>query len=260
MQTSTTKNRFKNIVVSGVFLLLIWQVIAMIVGKSLLFPTPFETLKALYNLILEKKTWVSASASLFRVLFAFLISLTFGIAIGVFQALLPWSRKFIRPILRIIQTTPVMTFIMISLLWFPIDAVPIFIGFLMGLPIIASSTLKGIQSIDKRLIEMSTLFGIGKKKMITNLYIPGIAPFLSLSMKNTISLTWKVCVASEVIGFPSNSIGKNLATAKVLLETEMLFAWTIIIILLSLFFESVFNLIVNKTLKGGVYDKDTVSL
>ena len=53
-------------------------------------------------------------------------------------------------------------------------------------------------------------------------------------------------MAAEVIGIPSGSIGEKLYKAKVYLETPDLFAWTIVIILISLTFEKIFMFILQK--------------
>ena len=52
---------------------------------------------------------------------------------------------------------------------------------------------------------------------------------------------WKVSVASEVLSIPRYSIGLNLLSAKTTLETAELFAWTIVVVILSFMFEKVFK-------------------
>ena len=47
-------------------------------------------------------------------------------------------------------------------------------------------------------------------------------------------------IAAEVIGMPDGSIGEQLQQAKIYLNTPDLFAWTLVIVLVSLIFEKVF--------------------
>ena len=56
-------------------------------------------------------------------------------------------------------------------------------------------------------------------------------------------MAWKAGVAAEVIGAPKGSIGAMLHQAKIYLETADLLAWTIGIVLLSLFMEKILLLI-----------------
>ena len=50
-------------------------------------------------------------------------------------------------------------------------------------------------------------------------------------------MSWKSGIAAEVIGVPAHTIGENLYMAKIYLATADLFAWTIVIILVSSLFE-----------------------
>ena len=52
-----------------------------------------------------------------------------------------------------------------------------------------------------------------------------------------LGLCWKSGVAAEVIGLPNGSIGESLYEAKVFMLTGELFAWTVVIILISVAFE-----------------------
>ena len=61
-----------------------------------------------------------------------------------------------------------------------------------------------------------------------------------------LGLCWKAGVAAEVIGIPDGSIGERLYMAKVYLNTPDLFAWTIVIVLISLVFERLFLALVDR--------------
>ena len=53
-------------------------------------------------------------------------------------------------------------------------------------------------------------------------------------------------IAAEVIGIPEHSIGEQLYTAKIYLETDRLFAWTAVIIAMSWFLERGFLILLEK--------------
>ena len=59
-------------------------------------------------------------------------------------------------------------------------------------------------------------------------------------------------IAAEIIGLPNGSLGERLYTAKVYFQTADLFAWTAVIVALSLLFEKLFLLGVDTlTRKAG---------
>jgi NitT/TauT family transport system permease protein len=69
-------------------------------------------------------------------------------------------------------------------------------------------------------------------------------------MISALGIGWKVTSAAEVLSLPKYSIGRYLYDSKVYLEIPDLFAWTVIIITLSYFFETVLK----KLFKSRNYD------
>jgi NitT/TauT family transport system permease protein len=56
---------------------------------------------------------------------------------------------------------------------------------------------------------------------------------------NAIGLGWKVTVTAEVLANALPSIGMNLYYSKIYLETDLLFSWTLVIVLCSLVIEKI---------------------
>jgi NitT/TauT family transport system permease protein len=67
-------------------------------------------------------------------------------------------------------------------------------------------------------------------------------------MITSLGLGWKVTVAAEVLSSPKFSIGTKLYKAKIYIESEQLFAWTIVVIVLSLILEYIFKYFLKKML------------
>ncbi|PID80407.1 MAG: hypothetical protein CSB19_00105 [Clostridiales bacterium] len=222
---------------SVLIILSLWQLIAMGVGKTLIFPSPISSLAAVFDILAQGSSLKAIYVTFLRVLNAFAISTVCGIAIGFIMHFYAFTKIVFSPLLRIVQTAPVMSFIMLALLWIETNSVAVFVGLLIGLPIMATATLKGLNAIDPNLIIMSDFFEVQRYKKLKYLYMPAIFPFLELAMKNALSLTWKVCVAAEVLAYPQHAIGSQLINAKNLLETERLFAWTFLLIVLGVLSE-----------------------
>ncbi len=115
-----------------------------------------------------------------------------------------------------------------------------FIAFLVVVPMIYSSTLAGLKSADRRLLEMARVFSMPFWKRLRFIYIPAVLPYLMSGCRTALGMSWKSGIAAEVIGIPGQSIGEQLYYAKLYLDTAGLFAWTFVIILASSAFEALF--------------------
>ena len=76
-------------------------------------------------------------------------------------------------------------------------------------------------------------------------------PYFSAACKSSLGLSWKAGIAAEVICTPKHSIGIKLSDAKVYLESEALFAWTIVVIILSVLIEKFFVFLLESFAKKG---------
>jgi NitT/TauT family transport system permease protein len=115
--------------------------------------------------------------------------------------------------------------------------VVIFIVFLMVMPIIWANLVEGIRKTDRQLLEMARLFKMNRWRRIRLIYLPSISPFLISAVSTSLGLGWKAGIAAEVLSTPDLSLGKSLYESKIYLETQDLFAYTAVIIILSMVLE-----------------------
>jgi NitT/TauT family transport system permease protein len=216
-----------------------WNIVSCLISKPLLMPNPYETGKALFSLIQSEEFWLSAGATILRILSGFLLALIFGTLLGTVCALFHFANRLLSPIKSIVKTTPVSSFIILVLLWLPTDIAPGFIAFLMAVPIFWINIMEGIIKTDHQLIEMAYIYRFGVMKKLRYITIPSILPYFSTAFTAAFGFAWKAGIAAEVIAKPRFSIGSNLQNAKVYLETDKLFAWTLIVVFLSYILEKV---------------------
>ena len=97
-----------------------------------------------------------------------------------------------------------------------------------------------IRSMDGQLLEMARVFRVPLGRRIRYIYLSQLLPFLRTAFSLSLGLCWKAGIAAEVIGIPDGSIGERLYESKVYLQTADLFAWTLVIVALSVGFEKCF--------------------
>ena len=251
MQTSTIKLSKKILILC--FWIGLWELGSLFVNNNLLIPTPFSVFKSLLYLFKESEFWISVFASVLRVLIGVFISILLGVVLGIISGVNELFEEILRPFMIVVKSTPVMSIIILALLWFKSSNVAIFTGVLICFPIIYTNTLQGIKTVDKNLIDMAKVFNVKQKYILKDIYLPWIKPYLVSGILMCLGLGWKVSVASEVLSTPKYSIGINLLNSKSLLETDKLFAWTITVVLLSFTFESLFKLYIKKRVNQNLY-------
>lgn len=249
MKDSTIKSKtgkvFQSIGV-GFFWLLMWQVVYLMVGRDVFVPSPFSVFKTLMEMVQKEIFWETVGHSVFRVALGIFLSVLAGVILGIFSGLKSWLYILLNPLVGVIKSTPVISFIIIALVWFRSTNVPVFIGFLMCFPIIWTNTVMGIRQVDRKLLQMAKIYQISKKTIVWEIYMPSLVPYLSAAIITALGLGWKVGVAAEVLSHPRRAIGTELHSAKAYIDTPTLFAWTLVVILLSLLFETVFAKLIRK--------------
>ena len=137
------------------------------------------------------------------------------------------------------KAVPVTVFALLLLIWCSSSMLAVAICFLVVFPNIYLNTLEGLKSADRGLLEMAEVFRLPLGTQFFYIYRPALKPFLLSAFQLSLGMCWKSGVAAEVIGTPSHSIGGALYLAKIYLDTADLFAWTAVIVVLSVFFEKI---------------------
>ncbi len=221
------------------FWIVVWQTVSLIVGREILVASPLRVFQRLVELSITIDFWKITLMSLFRVMSGFII----GIVLGLITAALTFKIKafyiLLSPFLTVIRVTPIASFIILALVWMRNGSVPVFISFLIVLPIIWSGVSTGLESVDRQLYETAVMYGFSPLKFIKILYLPSVVPFFKTASINAVGLAWKTGVAAEVLCTPAFSIGRRIYESKLYLETTDLYAWTAALIIISLIIEHI---------------------
>ena len=219
------------------FWLLIWQLATTLIDNHIAFASPLDTLQALFTLTGSRQFWVSVFSSFGKLALGFFLATITGILLAILSACSEIIRLFLSVPMQFMKTVPVVSFIILALLWIPTKYLSIVISFLMVLPVMYTNIQKGIDNTDIRLLEMAKTYRIGLFHTFRYIYIPAVFPFFLSACSIGLGLCFKSGIAAEVIGRPSHSIGEALYEAKLYLLTKEVFAWTVVIITISICFE-----------------------
>lgn len=248
MTTSTTgpKRKEKQIRLWAVgFWLTAWQLAAMAMDAwlphgELLLASPVAVLGRLGALCVTGAFWITVARSTLRIIGGFFLGSFIGAALAALAARFVRVRELLAPLVAAVKAVPVMSFIILALLWVPTEELSLFIAFLMVFPPIYLNVLEGIAHTDRSLLEMARVFRVPGARRLRDLYLPQVLPFFRSAASLALGLCWKAGVAAEVIGAVRWTLGERLYSAKIYLETADLFAWTVTIVCVSVLFERLF--------------------
>ena len=220
-------------VLAALFWIAVWQIAAMAVGQRILLASPLETLARLYTLLPTAAFWRSILYTLGHILSGYALAAALGIALAALAHRFPPVGTLLSPLLSAMRSVPVASFVIAALIWVPSRHLSVLIATVIVLPVVYAGMLDGLRQVDPRLREMARVFRMSPLNRLRTLTVPAALPSLASALSLSMGLAWTSGVAAEVIGIPTGSVGERLYKAKVYLATPDLFAWTLVIVLIS---------------------------
>ncbi|MBS5948723.1 MAG: ABC transporter permease subunit [Clostridium sp.] len=252
MKISSMKDK-RLIFISIILLIIIWIIISNIIDNSIYLPKVNEVVNEIITIFREKSFLLDIGYSLFRAIISFLVASVIAILLGVLSSFNKYIYNFFYPINSIIKSIPTIAFILIALIWLNKNSSPYLIGIVISVPILYETTINSILNSNEQLVEMLDIYKITFKEKLKNFYMQSVFINISQIATSTFSLAFKVVVAGEVFGQPKYGIGTAIQGAKINFNTPGIFAWIIIVALLSYILDKIILFIIKKSLKGGRY-------
>lgn len=217
-----------------IFWVVVWQLAAMALGHGGLFlSTPVQTLQALVVQLPTAEFWHRIAFSALRILSGFVLALVCGLLLGAAGARWRWVRVLLGPPMQLIRAMPVASFVILALLWVSSANLSVVVSFTHVLPVVYAGVAAGIADTDRQLVEMAKVYRLPLSRRLRYIWLPGVFPSFCESCAAAMGMCWKSGVSAEVIGLPDDSIGNALYRAKITLTTPDVFAWTLVIVVLS---------------------------
>ena len=233
-------SKYRERLLAIVVWVLVWQIAAISLGHGGLFlATPGQTLSALARLLPTAAFWNRIAFSALRIVAGFVLAVVGGLVLGAAGSRWHLVRVFVDPVMQLIRAMPVASFVILALLWVSGSNLSVVVSFTHVLPVVYAGVLAGIADTDPQLLEMARVYRLPLTARLRYIWLPGIFPSFCESCIAAMGMCWKSGVSAEVIGLPDHSVGDALYRAKITLSTPDVFAWTLVIVLLSALLSSV---------------------
>lgn len=237
MKDFITLEKIKKSIFGILFWLILWQISANLINDNILLPGPNLVIKSFFILITSQDTWVRLGLSLMKILVGFIFAVIFAIIFSYFSFKCKWLDELMILPMNFMKSVPVTSFVVILLIWTDSEILSIFISFILALPIIYQNLRTGFQNLDKKMMEMADIYHISEKNRICTIYYFQMKPQFTSSILTVSGMMIKAGIAAEIIGLPPKSIGESIFQAKLYLQMDLVFAWTILIVLTSVILE-----------------------
>ncbi|MBN2268367.1 MAG: ABC transporter permease subunit [Acholeplasmataceae bacterium] len=223
---------------SAVFILfLVWIALYYVINQPLLMPSLFDTSIAFSKLFYVKSSIFAWLNSLFRLILILMVSGFLGIILGAISSVNKKIEIFMTPYVTILRTIPVISIIVILMILFGFRSTPYIVTFFMVFPIVYQQTLDSIKSIEPAYLDVYHLEDHHFLNGLRYCYLPLTGHHILTGLLQSAGLGFKVLVMTEYLSQTPHSIGQALYISKINLQYDFVFAWTIWMIIVSVFIE-----------------------
>lgn len=159
------------------------------IGLELILPSPLKVLTALFEKAATADFLIAAGLSLLRIAVGFLLGTLVGGLLAVLMRVSKVAKALFSPILHVVKAAPVASFIILALVWFKTDILPVFISFLMVVPVVCANVSEGIAQTDRKLLEVARIYRFGKEDLLR-----GLAPVRQTLCRQRVQNRARLCV------------------------------------------------------------------
>ncbi|HUP44317.1 MAG TPA: ABC transporter permease [Thermoanaerobaculia bacterium] len=181
----------------------LWQLAVVLTGATI-FPSPFEVLRGLGELVERGVLLSYLGDSLFRVMAGYLAAVVVGIPLGISLGWFPLLGSAVNPVMQMLRPISPLAWMPLAVIWFGVsDVAPIFLIFLAALfPIVVAST-NAVRSVPPMYLQAGRNFGLSTPRLIARVVIPATLQPIVVALRIAFGVAWLVLVAAEMIAVDS---------------------------------------------------------
>lgn len=218
------------VIASLLISLVVWQLVVVIGGfDKALFPSPWDVAYAFGKIIEDGTLLKGITASLYRFVVGYLVSVLTGVFFGLLLGLFNPLFKLANPVIQMVRPiAPVAWMPFIVLLIGIGDAPAIVIIFLAGFFPVLLTTASAVHKVDGIYLKVAANYGVGRLKTVFQVILPAIFPQIANALHLALGTCWIFLVSGEMVGTQSG-LGYMIIDARNNLRTDILLATMIVI-------------------------------
>lgn len=195
--------------ISAVAFVGLWQVAAAVADSSLL-PGPIAVATVMVQQTATGELPYSLGITLARVAASFVIAMAIGTVIGVLMGRSRLIDRLFDFWIIILLNLPALVVIILAYVWMGlVEAAVIVAVSLNKIPNVVVTVREGTRALDRDYLEMAESFSLSRRKILFDVVLPQLYPFIAASARTGLALIWKIVLVAELLG-RSNGVGFQL--------------------------------------------------
>lgn len=219
-------------------LLACWALAAALDGNSRILPGPWVVLPRIWTELVDGDLLFQLQATLLRVVAAFVLAMSIGIALGLLMGRRPTVDRWLDPWLVVFLNLPALVVIVLCYLWIGLNEVAAVVAVAINkIPTVTVMLREGARAMDPSLDAVAKVFRMGPAARIRHVVIPQLAPHIASAARSGIALIWKIVLVVEFLG-RSSGIGFKIHLYFQLFDVAMVLVYALAFIMVMLAIEA----------------------
>ncbi len=204
----------------------VWQAAAWFAASDLL-PTPTAVLESLWGHAGSGDLGYHLRVTLARVAVSFAIAMAVGTAIGIVMGRSHRLDAALDGVLVLGLNIPALVTIILCYVWFGLTEVAAVLAVAVNkIPTVVVTVREGAKAVDRGLLEVAKVHGVGRLATLFKVYLPQLYPYLMAAARSGLALIWKIVLVVELLG-RSSGVGFQLGTYFQFFDIESILAYTL---------------------------------
>ncbi len=259
------------IAVAPVLLLLLWIFAAWRVNNQVILPRVDAVLSLMahpaQSLISMGSLMSNVAVSLVRVLMGYLLAAAIGIPLGIVMGYYGLVFRLMNTFLNLFRPIPPLAWVPLVMAWFGVASLAtvlgietgmayiylnnlkfsmIFIIFIGGFYPILTSSILGVKSVNRTLIDSASVLGASRYQIFTKVLLPAAMPSIISGLRIGLGISWMCLVSAEMLPGSISGVGYLITHAYTLASTDIVIAGMISIGIVGTLMDRLFYLFEKK--------------
>lgn len=196
--------RWRLILAALAWIALWWAVVVVFQVSKDFLPTPYEVVRRIVVLAYEPlgagTLWWHAWTSIVRLMSGFLAAVAIGVPLGLMMALVRPVNYLVRPLFELFRYVPPIAWAPFAIFWFGAgNNAQAYVIFTAAFPPILINSFRGVQLLDKRLIDAARTLGAKPHTILAEVALPGAMPYVMTGLRIGLAAGWMALIAAEIV-------------------------------------------------------------